>query len=388
VTIDVASLMAGEGRRPARENDPRVEPSTARPTVLVIDEPGAQFSHVSEILQHDGCDVLVAASVRDATDLLRARAVDCVVALHPTAMTIHDQIAASRTPLFAVLDVADDALAARVLDAGADDCAALSGGGDLITARLRALLRRTHEARTRANTLTDAVANTEKELVSLNYAISHDLRAPLRAIDGFGRILLEECGATLDAKHQDYLRRIGSAARELGVLIDDLLQLSRVGRADLRPARLDLSELACRIAGDLQAAAPRAVEVAIEDGLVAHADRSLMRLALEHLIGNSWKFTGRTPSPRIEFRAERVNEATVFVVRDNGAGFDPARADRLFQPFQRLHTAAEFDGAGIGLAVVYKIVNRHGGRVWAEGSPGLGASIYFTLPPAPDGRAR
>src|SRR4029079_5534809 len=128
-------------------------------------------------------------------------------------------------------------------DAGADDCATLSSGLDLITVRLRALLRRTHAERTRATALLDAIAHTEKELVSLNYAISHDLRAPLRAIDGFGRILLEECGSTLDAPPGDYLQRIGAAARELGVLMDDLLQLSRVGRAALRPGRVDLTEL-------------------------------------------------------------------------------------------------------------------------------------------------
>jgi len=385
VTIDVESLMAGEGRWRTRENDPRDEPATARPTVLVIDEPGAQFSRVSEFLQHEGCDVLVAASSHDAADLLRAYALDWIVAPHAMAAAIHDEIAASRAPLFVILPAADDALAAAALDAGAADCAALSGGFDLITARLRALRRRTQAERTRAKALANAVAHTEKELISLNYAISHDLRAPLRAIDGFGRILLEECGTTLDSKHVNYLRRIGAASRELGVLIDDLLQLSRVGRAELRPGRLDLSELAHRIASDLQASQPRAVEVRIEDGLVAHGDRSLVRLAVEHLLGNSWKFTAHTPSPRIEFRAERVNGATAFVVRDNGAGFDPARADRLFQPFQRLHTAAEFEGAGIGLAVVYKIVARHGGRVWAEGQPGAGASIYFTLPRASEG---
>lgn len=380
--------MAGEGRWPARENDLRAEPAAARPTVLVIDEPGALFSRVSELLQHDGCDVLVAASSRDAADLLRARTLDCVVAPHTTAAALHDEIASSRTPLFVILPAPDDVTAARMLDAGASDCAALSGGLELITARLRALFRRTREERTRAKALADAVTHTERELTSLNYAVSHDLRAPLRAIDGFGRILLEECGATLDSKHMNYLQRIGAAARELGVLIDDLLQLSRVGRAELRPGPLDLSELAHRVAGDLRASEPRAVEIVIEDGLVAHGDRSLMRLAVEHLMGNSWKFTGATPSPRIEFRAERVGGATVFVIRDNGAGFDPARADRLFQPFQRLHTAAEFEGAGIGLAVVHKIVDRHGGRVWAEGQPGLGASVYFTLPAAPAGRVR
>jgi signal transduction histidine kinase len=275
-------------------------------------------------------------------------------------------------PLLVTLPSEDGALVARALDDGADDCAPVTGDLDVLKARLRALLRRG-----------DTIERKDKELVSLNYAISHDLRAPLRAIDGFGRILLEECAGTLDVRHVNYLQRIGAAARELGVLIDDLLQLSRVGRAELRKGRLDLSDMARRVAGDLQAASPRAVDVIVDDDLVVHADRTLMRTALEHLIGNSWKFTGPSPAARIECRAERSGGEAVFVVRDNGVGFDPARAGKLFQPFQRLHAAADFEGAGIGLAVVQKIMDRHGGRVWADGCPGQGASFYFTLPPGP-----
>jgi signal transduction histidine kinase len=356
-------------------------PVTVRPIVLALDDSGANLSPLSAALQDEGYDVVVASSERDVPDLLTARAVDCLVLPLSAAAKIRQRLGTPHVPLLVTLPAGDDALVMRALDEGADDCAPVTGNLDVLKARVRALLRRSRADAAQRSALADTIARRDKELVSLNYAISHDLRAPLRAIDGFGRILLEECTATLDAKHVDYLQRVGAAARELGLLIDDLLQLSRVGRAELRKGRLDLSELARRTACDLRTGSTRTVEVVVDDGLVVHADRTLMRIALEHLIGNSWKFTGPSPAARIECRAEPSAGQAVFVVRDNGVGFDPARAGKLFQPFQRLHTAAEFEGAGIGLAVVQKIMDRHGGRVWAEGCPGQGASFYFTLPP-------
>ncbi|HET9267777.1 MAG TPA: ATP-binding protein [Vicinamibacterales bacterium] len=358
------------------------ESVAARPTVLAFDDSGTNLSRLSSALQDEGYDVVVASSERDVPDLLQARAVDCLV-LPMSAATLRNRLGTPHVPLLVTLASADDALATRALDEGADDCAPVSGDLAVLKARVRALLRRSRTDAKHRSTLADTIERKDKELVSLNYAISHDLRAPLRAIDGFGRILLEECAGALDAKHVNYLQRIGAAARELGVLIDDLLQLSRAGRAELRKGRLDLTDMARRVAGDLQAASTRTVEVIVDDGLVVHADRTLMRIALEHLIGNSWKFTGPSPAARIECRAERSGDQPAFVVRDNGVGFDSARAGKLFQPFQRLHAAAEFQGAGIGLAVVQKIMDRHGGRVWAEGRPGQGASFYFTLPPGP-----
>jgi signal transduction histidine kinase len=384
VTIDVAPSMAGEGRQPVIENGAHGERSAVRFTVLAIDEPGADLSRLSSALHDEAYDVLVAASEREVSDLLSARAVHCVVRPMGAAVSTTRDILA-RVPLFVTLPAGDDVLVGRALEAGADECAPLSGDLGELKARLRALLRRTGPSE-RTEALREAIDRTDKELASLNYAVSHDLRAPLRAIDGFGRILLEECAGTLEARHENYLQRIVAAARELGVLIDDLLQLSRVGRGELRKGRVDLGELAQRIAADLQAASGREVDLVIEDDLVVHGDRRLMRLALEHLIGNSWKFTAPSPAPRIECRAERATGHTVIVVRDNGVGFDAARADRLFQPFQRLH-GTEFAGAGIGLAVVHKIVTRHGGRVWAEGHPGQGASFSFTLPAPPEGAA-
>jgi signal transduction histidine kinase len=297
--------------------------------------------------------------------------------------TFRERIGATRVPVFVTVAAGDDTLVARALAAGADECAPLSSDLGELRARLRALLRRTRGEDDRSLAAAEIVARKDAELTSLNYAISHDLRAPLRAIDGFCRILLEECAATLEATHADYLQRICAAGRELGVLVDDLLQLSRVGRAALRKGPVDLTELARRVAADLQAGSPRAVEFVVQDDLAVHADRTLMRIALEHLIGNSWKFTGPSPAARIECRTEDTGGQTAFVVRDNGVGFDPERGDKLFRPFQRLHTAAQFEGAGIGLAVVHKIMDRHGGRVWAEGRSGHGAAFFFTLPPAP-----
>lgn len=360
---------------------------TARATVVAVSEPGAALSRLSAALQDEGYDVLVAASERDVADLLRAHHVDCVVLPFGSAGHLaRERAAASGIPLLHTVPADDDTLVVRALDGGADDCAPLSADLSVLKARLRTLLRRKRMDDERHAALTRVVAHKDAELVSLNYAISHDLRAPLRAIDGFGRILLEECAGTLEAKHANYLQRISSAARELGVLIDDLLQLSRVGRAELRKGRVDLTELARRVAGDLQARSDRQVDVDVEAELSVYADRTLMRVALEHLIGNSLKFTAESAGPRIKCRAEHAGGQTAIVVSDNGVGFDQARAGKLFQPFQRLHT--DFEGAGIGLAVVHKIIDRHGGRVWAEGRAGQGASFYFTLPPAPDGDPR
>ena len=362
---------------------------TPRATVVAVNEPGAALSRLSAALQHEGYDVLVATSERDVPDLLRAHHVDCVVVPFESASGLaREYTATSGIPLLQTVPADDDGLVVRTLDAGADDCAPLSADFGVLKARLRALVRRKRLDEQRHAAVIGAVADKDAELVSLNYAISHDLRAPLRAIDGFSRILFEECAGTLEAKHADYLQRISAAASELGVLIDDLLQLSRVGRSELRKGRVDLTELARRVAGDLQARSDRQVEVDVEAALSVYADRTLMRVALEHLIGNSWKFTALSAGPRIACRAQHADGQTVIVVSDNGVGFDQALSGKLFQPFQRLHTSAEFEGAGIGLAVVHKIINRHGGRVWAEGRAGEGASFYFTLPPAPDGEPR
>lgn len=224
------------------------------------------------------------------------------------------------------------------------------------------------------------LVTANRELEAFSYSVSHDLRAPLRSIDGFSLALLEDYEGQLDAQGQDYLRRVRAASQRMAQLIDAMLDLSRVSRQELRRDRVDLSALAMEVAAELQATQPgRAVEWVVVPGMWAQGDGKLVRVVLENLLGNAWKFTRDTPSPQIEVGEELREGQSVYYVRDNGAGFDMAYADKLFGAFQRLHRAEEYEGTGIGLATVQRIVHRHGGWVWAEGAPGSGASFIFTL---------
>jgi signal transduction histidine kinase len=219
-----------------------------------------------------------------------------------------------------------------------------------------------------------------KELEAFAYSVSHDLRAPLRSIDGFSLYLLQHCLDKLDAREQDYLQRVRAASQRMGQLIDDLLNLSRLTRINLCREAVDLSALARTIAAELQQTQPqRHVECVIADGLVVHGDGRLLRVMLENLLGNAWKFTAKLSQAQIEVGSTPHDGKTVYFVRDNGAGFDMAYADKLFAPFQRLHTIDEFEGTGIGLATVQRILHHHGGRIWAEGAVDQGATFYFTL---------
>jgi signal transduction histidine kinase len=221
---------------------------------------------------------------------------------------------------------------------------------------------------------------TNQELSAFAYSVSHDLRAPLRAIDAFSQAVIEDYGPKLEAQGQDYLRRIRANAGRMGQLIDDLLKLSRLTRADIHFEPIDLSAVARTIAGDLQRTdAARQVTFNIEPEVTANGDPRLLRVLLENLIGNAWKYTSRHPTARIDFgRTSEAGESAYFV-RDDGAGFDLAYADKLFRPFQRLHTVEEFEGAGVGLATVQRVVRRHGGRIWADAAPEKGATFFFTL---------
>jgi PAS domain S-box-containing protein len=224
------------------------------------------------------------------------------------------------------------------------------------------------------------LAAVNREIEAFSYSVSHDLRAPLRSIDGFSQALLEECGDALTGDGRDYLRRVRTATQRMGELIDDLLNLARVTRREMRREPVDLSALARLTLGQLQKTEPdRAVDVAVGDGFVAWGDPHLPRLVLQHLLGNAWKFTSKQAAARIEFGMERHADAPVYYVRDNGVGFDMAYSEKLFGAFQRLHAMTEFPGTGIGLATVQRIVTRHGGRVWAEAAVGTGATFYFTL---------
>ena len=225
-----------------------------------------------------------------------------------------------------------------------------------------------------------AVETANSELEAFSYSVAHDMRAPLRSIDGFSLALLEDCADQLPEDGKGYLRHIRDAAQYMARLIDDLLALSRVSRADLNLADIDLSDEVHATVERLKRSAPaRAVEMVIAPGLVASADPRLIGILFDNLIGNAWKFSVHTPSPRIEFGSLAGGQTEVFFVRDNGAGFDMDYAAKLFVPFQRLHKVSEFDGTGIGLATVQRIVARHGGRIWAEAKVDCGATFYFTL---------
>lgn len=228
---------------------------------------------------------------------------------------------------------------------------------------------------------TRQLESSNRELESFAYAVSHDLRAPLRSVDGFSQLLLERYTEQIDETGKRYLAHVRDASQEMGELIDALLQLSRVARLDLHQERVDLSALARKILDGLQQMDPtREVETVIAERLIARGDARLLRIVLENLLGNAWKFTAKTFQPRIELGRGEHDGAPTCVIRDNGAGFDMAYAHKLFLPFQRLHGQRDFDGTGIGLATVQRILHRHGGEIWAEGAVGRGATITFTVP--------
>jgi two-component system, sensor histidine kinase and response regulator len=246
------------------------------------------------------------------------------------------------------------------------------------------LLRRSEqEARELAEARAELVADLEhknRELESFSYAVSHDLRAPLRRIEGFSRAVVESQGERMDPEGRHYLERVGEATRQMGQLIDDVLYLARVSRADLRQHEVDLSAVAGAVLERLRETDPaRELDVRIRPGMIVVGDGQLLRIALENLLGNAWKFTAREPNPRIEFGQTQVAGEPTYFVRDNGAGFDMTYVDKLFTPFQRLHLASEFPGSGVGLATVQRIIHRHAGRVWAEGLTGQGATFHFTI---------
>ncbi len=386
--------------------------------ILAVDDSLTYLHGLADMLRTDGYDVILAHSGEEALELLSVQGVDCILLdlLMPglggeeTCRRLKSAPGTRDMPLIMLTALEDRDATIRGLGAGADDYIAKSSDLSVLKARVLAQIRRKQfedenrsirnqllrmemdatEARaarelaeTRSALLED-VERKNKELEAFSYSVSHDLRAPLRSIDGFSQALLEDYGPQLDATGQDYLRRVRAAAQRMGELIDDLLHLSRVSRAEMRHDRVDLSELARIVAAELRKRHPdRDVVVSVQDGLVANGDARLMRVVLENLLGNAWKFTAKSPRASIEFGA-RVGKGegerqTVYFVRDNGAGFDMAYAGKLFAPFQRLHAESDFPGTGIGLATVQRVVDRHGGRIWAESGVGQGTTLLWTL---------
>jgi signal transduction histidine kinase len=210
--------------------------------------------------------------------------------------------------------------------------------------------------------------------------VSHDLRAPLRVVDGFANIVLEDYGERLDDLGREHLKRIVAAGQRMNAMIDTLLSLSRMTSREIERERVDMSRLARELADELRAQDPaRTTDFVLADAVVVDGDRTLLRLVLQNLLGNAWKFSGKMAQPRVEFGTREENGRMVCFVRDNGAGFDMRFAEKMFGLFQRFHSSNEFPGTGVGLATVQRIVRKHGGRIWADSQPGQGATFFFTL---------
>ena len=235
------------------------------------------------------------------------------------------------------------------------------------------------ELESRVSERTAALEAANRELDAFSASVAHDLRAPLRHIDGFSQILIEDHAANLGSDGLSLLRRVRSATSQMGHLIEDLLRLSRIGKAAIARGRVDVSAMALAVVDGLQASTHRTARVSIAEHLELHADPGLLRIVLENLLGNAWKFTSRTLQPVIDVGARDHDGAPAIFVRDNGAGFDAAHAGALFGAFQRFHRASDYEGNGMGLAIVERIVKRHGGRIWADSSPGAGATFYFMM---------
>jgi two-component system, NtrC family, sensor kinase len=381
--------------------------------ILAVDDSETYLQELAETLRADGYEVVLARSGEEALQLLAVQPVDCVLLdlLMPgiggreTCRRVKNAPGIRDIPIVMLTAVEDREAMIQGLGAGADDYIAKSSDFELLRARVLAQIRRKQfedetrrireqllraeleavEARAvremaeqRAKLVAELQAKNE-ELESFSYSVAHDLRAPLRSIDGFGLALLEDYADKLDDDGKQYLAYVRESAQQMSQLIDDMLALSQVTRGEFERAPVDLTPIAREVGAELIRVAPdREVEFIVEDGLVAEGDERLMTIAFENLLGNAWKYSGQRARARIEVGAID-GEPRIFFVRDNGAGFDMAYADKLFGMFQRLHAKSEFEGTGIGLATVQRVIRRHGGRIWAEAAVGRGATFFFTL---------
>lgn len=384
--------------------------------ILTVDDSLTYLHEVAAQLREEGYDVVPAQSGEEALELLSVQSVDCILldmvmpglSGQETCRRIKESAAWRDIPLIMHTALEEQHAMIEGINAGADDYIAKSSDLEVLRARVRAQLRRkqfedenrnirdqllqkeleviaANSARELAETravFAEELEHKNKELEAFSYSVSHDLRAPLRGIDGFSKILLMDYSDKLDSKGKEHLARVRANAQRMGELIDDLLQLSRVGRVELSRGRVNLSEIARAVIIALSKNEPeRIVEFKARDELIASADSQLMKVALENLLGNAWKFTSKTAAARIEFDVGQQDGGTVYFVRDNGAGFNMDQSARLFSPFQRLHNSSDFPGTGIGLATVRRVIDKHGGRIWAESTVGRGATFYFTISP-------
>jgi len=355
-----------------------------RPKVLLVDDVEANLVALEAILGRMSCDLIRASSGNEALRLLLKH--DIAVALldvqmpdmdgYEVAQHVRDNPATRQVPIIFVTATHEtEESVLRGYDAGAFDLLFKPINPYVLRSKVQVFLD-LYVNRFRLRAEIEAHKQTLAEVEAFNYSVSHDLRAPLRPLDGFSRVLLDQYGDRLDERGKDYLTRIRAATRRMGQLIDDLLELSRVNRVALRRSSVDLSALVLSIAEQIRADhGERDVALVCPPGIEAHGDDRVLRIALENLLRNAWKFTAQRPHATIEFG--RTAEGAYFV-RDDGVGFDPNHAQRLFQPFERLH-GAEYPGTGIGLAIVDRIVRRHDGKIWSESELGKGAAFFFTL---------
>ena len=412
--VDPVTAATGNGT-PAAGDQSSAVPSSPAPAeadqvnILLVDDQPANLVALEAMLQGLGQNLVKADSGREALKSLMSQ--DFAVILldvkmpdmdgFETASLIRQRDKSKDTPII-FLTAADRSQteAVRGYAVGAVDYLVKPVVPEFVRSKVavfvelakkNAQLRRQAEllrdseqaARDLAETRAELVRDLEhknRELESFSYAVSHDLRAPLRRIESFSRAVLESQAGRLEPTGQHFLERVREASQQMSELIDNVLYLSRVTRAELREHEVDLSGLVTLLLERMQEAEPaRKVETRVRPGIVVNGDGQLLRIAIQNLLDNAWKFTGKEPSPKIEFGTSSVAGEQTYFVRDNGAGFNMAYVDRLFGPFQRLHPATDFPGSGIGLATVQRIIHRHGGRIWAEGMEGQGATFHFTL---------
>jgi DNA-binding response OmpR family regulator len=413
-TLIIARLSAMLRSAGAGQRNQQMASLLGPKKVLAVDDSETYLQEIADALRTDGYEVVLARSGEEALELLALQPVDCVLLdlLMPgiggreTCRRVKNAPAMRDIPIVMLTAVDDREAMIQGLGAGADDYIAKSSDLGLLRARvlaqirrkqfedenrhireqlLRAELERTEaraaqEAAQARAALVDELEAKNEELDSFSYSVAHDLRAPLRSLDGFSFALLEDYSDKLDEEGRRYLQFIRDSAQQMATLIDDLLSLSRVTRSEFERQSVDLTKIARTIADRLQKSEPqREVEFVVAEGLCTSADRQLLAILMENLLGNAWKYSGKRTQARIEIGSTASAAGKAFYVRDNGAGFDMAYAGKLFGVFQRLHSARDFEGTGIGLATVQRIVRRHGGKVWAEGKVDEGATFYFTL---------
>jgi light-regulated signal transduction histidine kinase (bacteriophytochrome) len=391
--------------------------------ILAVDDSLTYLQELAAHVRNEGYDAVLAHSGEEALALLAVQSVDCILldlvmpglSGHETCRRIKSSPAWRDIPLMMLTAREEPETMIEGINAGADDYILKSSDFEVLKARLRAQLRRKqfedenrkireqlhqkeHEvaqaraakelAETRAQLLSD-LERKNHELESFSYSVSHDLRAPLRAIDGFSRMLLEGHAQSLDGEGRRLLGVVVENTRKMGQLIDDLLRFSRLGRTAMQKATVDMSALAKSVASELLESCPgRRIELAMGALSPAFGDPSLLRQVLQNLIGNALKYSRTREVSRIEVSSRSEEDETVYTVGDNGVGFEMEYAHKLFNVFQRLHSSEDFEGTGVGLALVKRIIERHGGRVWAEGRVNEGASTHFTIPRQGDANDR